>query len=185
MPQSSEERYWRYGYLRSVDGLPGVDLSHGILPDIYGDDYIDGRWNQADAKKIFVISGRDILLVSTAFTRKHIEELILQERSEPIDDLGSVGWTTGEHAMIDDHILLTNCSACITPHPFTLSDPPTLRPSYIRFKEDQPGRLWRRLEQDMRPRGYERKLMRHHLKSKKMDWFEFPPFPITEDMVLR
>ena len=60
-----------------------------------------------------------------------------------------------------------------------------MRASLVHFKEQQAGHLLRRLEKDKRPRGYERKLFKHHLKSKSMKWFELPPFEITEDLVLR
>lgn len=226
MPESSEERYWSYGYLRSEENLPGVDLSYGVYPDIHGDDYYENRWNRKNARQSYVISGRDILLVSTFYTRKEIEELVEMERNQPVDDLGGIGWTGGEdgsayivrqptlssaeakilainnagsqnrspevhEGVVDDQLILTNCSEtpkwkqCVVPHPLTVSDPPVLRSTLIRFKEQQANHLLRRLERDQRPRGYERKLLKHHLKSKKMPWFEFPPFEINKDLVLK
>jgi hypothetical protein len=60
-----------------------------------------------------------------------------------------------------------------------------MRASLVHFKEQQAGHLLRRLERDQRPRGTERKLLKHHLHSKRMKWFQLPPFEITEDLVLR
>lgn len=78
---------------------------------------------------------------------------------------------------------------CIDPHFLTASDHPLMRPSLVHFREQQPNHLLRRLERDRRYRGYERKLIKHHLwlkrDSKPFRWFEFPPFEIREDMVLR
>ena len=226
MPESSEERYWSYGYLRSDEDLPGAELSYGIYPDIHGDDIYDGQWNPRHPKQSYLISGRDILLASSSYTRKELEDLIKMERNDPIDDLGSIGWTGGKdgseylldqptlssseakllaistaeglnqsphvhEGIVEDQLILTNCSAkpmwrqCVTPHPLTVLDPPVMRATFIHFKEQQAGHLLRRLERDRRPRGYERKLFKHHLKSKRMPWFELPPFEITEDMVLK
>ena len=63
--------------------------------------------------------------------------------------------------------------------------PPLLRASLVHFKEQQGEHLLRRLEKDKRPRGYEWKLFKHLLKSERIPWYEFPPFEITEDLVLR
>ena len=60
-----------------------------------------------------------------------------------------------------------------------------MRASLVHFKEQQERFLLRRLEKDKRPRGYERKLFKYILKSKDIPWYEFPPFEITEDLVLR
>ncbi|KAF2106164.1 hypothetical protein BDV96DRAFT_591541 [Lophiotrema nucula] len=191
-PNEPEEKYWSHGYMPSNAGLPGDDLSWGIYPDIHGDDFFDSKWAKVNASETYVISGRDILLVNTSYTREEIETLIHIERAEPIDDLGGVGWTTGEGAIVTEDILKTNCSTtnsrlknCVDRHPLTISDPPVFRPSWIRFKDQAPNTMWRRLERDTRPRGYERKLFRHHLWSKKNDWWEFPPFEITDDLVYR
>lgn len=188
MPESSEERYWSMGYLRSTDNLPGTELSYAIYPDIHGDDYYQGKWNRKNASQIYVVSGRDVLLVSTSYSRSEIEALLQLERNEPVDELGSIGWTTDDTAVIDEDTIVPGerrFTQHITPHPLTVSDPPALRASLVRWKDQEPGKIWRRLERDTRHRGYERKLIRHHLGSKKMGWFDFPPFPITEDMVLR
>lgn len=193
MPESSEEQYWSYGYLRSTDHLPGFDLSYGVYPDIHGDDYFESRWRKKNTKQTYVVSGREILLVETSYTRDQIEELIKWERDDPIDDLGSIGWTEGEEAIVEEQPILIdkNCSEtkrwkqCVKPHPLSVSQTPTLRSSLIRFKWQDAGYIYRRLERDTRPRGYERKLIRHHLKSKHMEWFELPSYAIKEDMVLR
>lgn len=63
--------------------------------------------------------------------------------------------------------------------------PPIMRQSLIHLKEQQPNHMLVRLERDDRARGYERKLFRHFLWSKGQDWFELPPFEITEGMILR
>jgi hypothetical protein len=231
-PNSAEEQWWSYGYLRSDEDLPGAELSYGIYPDIHGDDYYYDKWNRKDANQTYLISGRDILLASTIYTREEVEEMLLLERNTPIDDLGGIGWTGGEDGsaylldqpnldsseakllainkakslnqsphihkgIVEDQLILTNCTAasgyfiderwkqCVIPHPLTVTDPPLMRASLVHFKEQQAGHLLRRLEKDKRPRGYERKLFKHHLKSKSMKWFELPPFEITEDLVLR
>jgi len=226
MPESSEERYWSYGYLQSDEDLPGSELSYGLYPNIHGDDFFDRRWERRNATETYVISGREILLVSTAYSREEIEHLLQEERNDPIDDLGSIGWTGGEDGsaylldqpslssaqakqlaisdaerlhhppqvhdgIVEDTLLRTDCVTgafwrqCVTPAPLTISHPPIMRASYVRFKGQQPNHILRRLEKDHRPRGYERKLIKHHLKSKSQPWFEFPPFEITQDLVLR
>ena len=226
MPDSSEERYWSYGYFRSDEDLPGADLSWCLYPGINGDDYYDDKWNRKDSNLIYLISGREIFLASTAYTRKEIEDLIQMERQTPVDDLGGIGWTGGEDGsaylvaqpdisssearllamsnenggqtlsrlhdgIVEDQLLLTNCTGrprwkqCVDPHPLTQSNPPLMRSSVIRFKEQERGHVLRRLERDQRQRGYERKLLRHHLKSKNLPWFELPSFDISEDLVLR
>jgi hypothetical protein len=231
MPESSEERYWSYGYMRSDHDLPGSQLSYAFYNDLHGDDYFDGEWSKRNASQTYVISGRDILLVSTAYGRKEIEDLIRLERTEPLDDLGGLGWTGGEdgssylvdhpelssfeaknraladveattnvssahaHAhpgLMEDQVLqVENCSAsphwrvCVAPHPLTETNPPVMRASIVRLKGQQPGHVLRRLEKDQRPRGYERKLLKHHLWAKRQRWYDFPPFDITEDLVLR
>lgn len=192
MPNEPEEKIWSHGYVPSVPGLPGEDLSWGIYPDIHGDDFFDKKWDKLNASEAYIVSGRDILLVNISYTREEIETLLSIERSEPIDDLGGVGWTTGDTAIVTKDILMTNCSIedprlkhCVHRHPLTVSDPPVFRPSWIRFKDQAPNTMWRRLERDTRPRGYERKLIKHHLWSKKKSWWEFPPFEITDDLVYR
>lgn len=227
MPEAMEERYWSYGYLRSDEDLPGSHLSYGLYSDLHGDDYYDGRWRIKNATQTYVISGRDIILASTAYSRAEVEDLIHLERSEPADDLGNIGWTAGqdgssylienpdlgglqakhlamatvqesnpssrEHlGLIEDQVMQTeNCSKsphwrlCIPPHPLTVTDPPVMRASLFHLKNQRPGHLLRRLERDQRPRGYERKLLKHHLWSKRVEWYEFPPFDITEDLILR
>ena len=226
MPSSSEERYWSYGYLRSDEDLPGADLSWCVIPDINGDDYYDSIWDRQDSEQIHIVSGREVLLASTSYTRKEIEALIQVERQAPIDDLGGIGWTGGEdgsanliaqpplssseakalaittddglqistrlhEGLVEDELLLTNCTGrpkwkqCVTPHPLTKTHPPLMRASLVRFKEQKRGHVLRRLEKDQRPRGYERKLLRHHLILKHKPWFKLPPFDITEDLVLR
>jgi hypothetical protein len=225
MPESSEERYWSVGYLRSDKELPGSDLSYGIYPDMHGDDYFDREWSKKNSSTTYLISGREILLASSSYSRKEVEDLILMERNDPIDDLGGIGWTGGEdgsaylvqqpnltslqakglalsdakqlnpspqiHNGIIEDQLIQGCNnsgrwaQCVEPHPLTLTNPPVLRVSHVRFKEQQPGHILTRLERDQRPRGYERKLLRHHLHSKRMKWFQLPPFEITEDLVLR
>ena len=99
--------------------------------------------------------------------------------------------------IVEDQLILTNCSdrtgnfiskpwrQCVHSHPLTITDPPLMRASLVHFKEQQAGHLLRRLEKDNRPRGYERKLFKHLLKSKTIPWYEFPPFEITENLVLR
>jgi hypothetical protein len=98
---------------------------------------------------------------------------------------------------VEDQLILTNCTdrsgkfiseawrQRVHPHPLTVTDPPSMRASLVHFKERQEGHLLRRLEKDKRPRGYERKLFKYLLKSKHIPWYEFPPFEITEDLVLR
>lgn len=188
MPESSEERYWSLGYLSGKESLPGNELSYAIYPDIHGDDYYKGEWNRRNSSQVYVVSGRSVLLVSTSYSREEIEHLIELERSEPIDDLGSIGWTTGDDAVVDEDTIEPGerrFTQHITPHPLTISDPPVLRASLVRWKGQKPGKVWRRLERDTRHRGYERKLIRHHLGLKNEKWFEFPPYAITEDMVMR
>lgn len=227
MPESSEERYWSYGYLRSDEDLPGSQLSYGAYYDLHGDDYFNGQWFKKNASETFVISGREILLVSTNYTRKEIEGLISLERNEPIDDLGSIGWTEGlegssylvqnpdltgadakrlalansdrpteminvHQGIIEDQLLqVENCGVtphwrvCFDPHPLARADIPIMRTSLMRFKGQQPGHILTRYEKDQRPRGYERKLIKHHLRSKAQKWYDFPPFDITEELVLR
>lgn len=190
-PNEPEELYWSHGYMPSDPGRPGEGLSWGIYPNIHGDDYFDNQWRKYKASETFVISGRDMLLLNVSYTREEIETLIEMDRNDPIDDLGGVGWTTGGDAIVTEDILKTNCSddsrkySCVDKHPLTISEPPVFRPTWIRFKDQAPNVMWRRLERDLRPRGYERKLFRHHLFSKKQSWWEFPPMEITEDLVYR
>jgi hypothetical protein len=99
--------------------------------------------------------------------------------------------------IVEDQLILTNCTdrsgrfiseawrQRVHPHPLTVTDPPLMRASLVHFKEQQEGHLLRRLEKDKRSRGYERKLCKYLLKSKDIPWYEFPPFEITEDLVLR
>ncbi|KAK5047194.1 hypothetical protein LTR84_006716 [Exophiala bonariae] len=227
MPESSEERYWSYGYLRSDENLPGSRLSYGVYYDLHGDDFFDGQWFKKNASETYVISGRDILLVSTNYTRKEIEGLVQLERNEPLDDLGGLGWTGGlegssylvknpdingaeakrlalsntttlntmnnvHRGFIEDQLLrVENCSAsphwrvCFEPHSLTTAGIPALRTTLVHFKNQEPDHVLVRLEKDQRPRGYERKLLKHHLRSKAQKWYAFPPFDITEDLVLR
>lgn len=228
MPESSEERYWSFGYLRSDQDYPGSTLSYGFYGDLHGDDIFDEQWEKKNASQTYVVSGRDVLLVSTNYTREQIEGLLYLERQEPINDLGGQGWTGGQdgssyllnnpnmsgteakqlaladaarsgeevHAhsgLIEDIVvdLEGNCShtphwrICYRPHPLTLTHPALLRASFMRLKGQQPGHVLMRLEKEQRPRGYERKLLKHHLWAKRQRWYDFPPFDITEDMVLR
>lgn len=192
MPDEPEEKYWSHGYMPSDNDLPGAELSYGIYPDIHGDDYYDMTWSKPNASTTYIVSGREVLLAKVSYSREDIETLIHMERSAPVDDLGSIGWTTGDDAIVDRDILKTNCSItdprfknCVDYHPLTLSNPPALRSSWVRFKGEPANTFWRRLERDTRPRGYERKLLKHHLWTKKQKWFEFPPFEITDDLVLR
>ncbi|KAH8750434.1 hypothetical protein BGZ57DRAFT_914244 [Hyaloscypha finlandica] len=225
MPDSSEERYWSYGYFRSDEDLPGADLSWCLYPGMNGDDYYDEKWNRKNSNLTYLISGREVLLASTSYTRKEIEDLIKLERQTPIDDIGGIGWTGGEdgsaylvaqpslssseakrlamskdgplssprvhEGIVEDLLLSINCTGrprwkqCVDPHPLTESHPPIMRSSLIHFKEQEKNHVIRRLERDQRQRGYERKLLRHHLKSKNLPWFELPSFDITEDLVLR
>lgn len=225
MPESSEERYWSYGYMRTNVGWPGDELSYAIYPDMHGDDYYQREWNHKNATDCYLVSGREILLASTNYTRQQIEELIYLERHAPLDDIGDVGWTGGEDGsayllsqptlapdeakrlavseaesrnqspythdgIVEEKRILElkdhgRWSQGVDPHPLTLTDPPLMRASLVRFKGQRPGHLLRRLEWDRRPRGYERKLLRHHLFSKHEPWFALPPFEITEDLVLR
>lgn len=228
MPDSPEERYWSMGYLRSDKDLPGAELSYGVYPDIHGDDYYGYHWDGGilkNSKEVYVISGRDILLVSKSYTREEVEGLLLVERAHPVDDLGGLGWTTGEdgseyivqhpnmtsseakllattdaedlgrsvqvhNGVVEDRLIKTDCHVdyawqCIDPDPLSIVNPPIMRTSLLRLKEQQAGHILVRLERDNRPRGYERKLIRHHLQTKHHKWYELPPFEITEDMVLR
>ena len=225
MPESAEERYWSYGYLRTDKELPGAELSYGVYPDIHGDDFFDHVWNARNASKVYLLSGRDVLLTSLSATREEIEGMFQLDRNDPLDDLGGIGWTGGEdgsaylldqpaldpteakrlaisdaeqiygsanvhngiveNKLIDPTCLPKRWAQCVPPHPLTTSDPPLMRTSLLRFKEQPAGHVLRRLERDNRPRGYERKLLKHHQKSKNLDWFELPPFDITEDLVLR
>jgi hypothetical protein len=70
-------------------------------------------------------------------------------------------------------------------HPLTVSDTPALRSSLLRFKWQDEGFIHQRLERDMRPRGFERTLIRNHSKLKDMKSFEFPSFAIERNMVMR
>jgi len=227
MPESSEERYWSYGYLQSTDNLPGSQLSYGFYSDLHGDDIFDDQWEKKNATQTYVISGRDILLVPTSYSRADIEIVIASERKEAIDDLGGMGWTSGEdgssylvqdptltsfdalqlvvsaqnkkhdafdlhQGLMESQILRTdNCSAtphwriCVEPNLHTVMKPPMSRATLIRLKDQQPGHILRRLEKDHRPRAYERKLLKHSLWSKRLRWYGFPPFEITENLVLR
>lgn len=225
-PKSDEEHNWSYGYLRSTDDLPGTNLSYGYYPDLQGDDYFERKWSRKNADSIYVVSGRDVLLVSSKLARSEIEAVIQMERNTPIDDLGGIGWTTGQDgssflmrepdmggdeakalAIAEDRggrihqgfveslpiLYDSTCGTkkpgslaqCIKPHPLSKSQPPLVRTSLIRLADQPPGYIFRRIEPDDRPRGYERKLIRHHLKSKSYGWWDFPPFMITEDLVLR
>ncbi|USW54824.1 hypothetical protein Slin15195_G081430 [Septoria linicola] len=80
---------------------------------------------------------------------------------------------------------------CIPAHPLSRTTPQIYRESIVRLKEQDSMKAFRRLERDDRPRGYERKLIRHHLQtlshgdSYGKGWFELPPFDVTDDMVLR
>jgi hypothetical protein len=56
-PESSEEEYWSYGYLRSTDELTGFDLSYGVYPDIHGDNYLKNEWEKKNSKKTYMVSG--------------------------------------------------------------------------------------------------------------------------------
>jgi len=230
-PQSNEEHYWSYGYLRSDQDLPGAKLSYGIYPDIHGDDYYDRVWGLQNSSESYVLSGRDLLLVSSTYTREELEEVVRLERNEPVDDLGGIGWTGGEDgsayllneptlsasqakklavskAGCDDGSLCVhngdvevvqltfgrgNCTLnhqwapdqCVTPpHPDTVSYPPIMRSSFVHFKNQEPNYLLRRLEVDHRRRGYERKLIKHHHGTKRRVE-GFPPFLITEDLILK
>jgi hypothetical protein len=225
MPESHEERYWSYNYLRSDEGLPGHDLSWGVFPDLHGEDYYDRQWSRKNASQTYLISGRDILLASTNYTRKEIEALIRIERNDPIDDLGGIGWTTGidgsewlvdqpdlspskakqlalnnassvdqtapriHSGIVEDTKILADCKdgrrACVEANPLTLTYPPIMRDSLIHLKEQAPNHVLRRLELDQRPRGYERKLFKHLKDVKRERWYGWPPFEITEDLVLR
>ena len=225
MPESADERYWSYGYLRTDEDLPGSELSYGIYPDIHGDDYYDHVWNRRNAAQVYLVSGRDVLLTSLSSTREEIQGMIQMERNDPIDDLGGIGWTEGEdgsgylldqpslgaseakrlaiadaerlhgsarvhNGIVEDKLIVLDClpkrwTQCVPPHPLTISNPPLMRTSLLRLREQTTGHILRRLERDDRPRGYERKLFKHHQKLKKLDWFELPPFDITEDLVLR
>lgn len=222
MPETSEERYWSYLYLGSKDNLPGSDLSWVMYPEMHGDDHFDGRWGKRQASQTYVISGRELLLVSTSLTREEMEGLILSERNTTADELGGIGWTGGEdgsdwlvkrpslssaeakslasHArsnaklhqgIVEDQEVFYNCSGrplwkqCVPLHPMAASHPPIYRQSLVRFKEQPAGRVLIRLERDDRPRGYERRLIKHFLKLKKEAWFAFPPFEITDNLIFR
>ncbi|KAK5198380.1 hypothetical protein LTR92_002625 [Exophiala xenobiotica] len=209
MPESTEERYWSYGYLNPVEGLPGNQISYGFYTGLHGDDFLDGEWKKQNASEAYVISGRDILLVPTHYTRLEIEELLNMERSEPFDDLGGLGWTEDEEedtststssspayrGLVEDLVIRVgdcphthvpeNLRLCVTPHPLELTNPPLLRSTFIRQKGQKPGHILRRLERDPRPRGYERKLLKHHLFSKHQMFYQFPPMEITPDLVLK
>jgi hypothetical protein len=226
MPESAEEYYWSYGYLNPSEGLPGSQISYGFYSGLHGDDYYDGGWDTPNATEVYVISGRDILLVSADYTREQIEKLIQMERNEPVDDLGSLGWTEEDeghstnhlaqnhnisHAELDEMVadtsflpmsgLVENLTVragdcpwnwvpdewrvCVTPHPLELTKPPLVRTTLLRLKDQPLGRIFRRVERDRRPRGHERKLIKHHLHTKYWKWYSFPPFDITDDLVLR
>jgi hypothetical protein len=224
MPESTEERYWSYGYLNPVkEGLPGSQLSYGYYTGLHGDDFFDGEWSKKNASEGYVISGREILLLSRNYSRKEIEDLILMERNTPVDDLGSLGWTEENPSSIaattpsslspasspsssssqspypgttsiQNITIGPSCPQthvdpeyrlCITPHPFEVTNPPILRSTYLRLKDQPAGQILRRLDRDPRPRGYERKLLKHHLTSKHQMFYEFPPFDIAGDLVLR
>ncbi|KIW80085.1 hypothetical protein Z517_06700 [Fonsecaea pedrosoi CBS 271.37] len=95
--------------------------------------------------------------------------------------------------IVDVQVISTNCTVepkfvtqCIDLHPLTRSEPPIYRQSVVRLKEQPPMHVLRRLELDDRPRGYERKLLVHHLftLSRGNKWFELPPFDIADDLVL-
>lgn len=204
-----EEGYWSFSYIRMDTNSPGADLSYGVYPDLHGDDmYDNGVWQKRDSSQVYLISGREIILTSIYYTRTELESLILTERYEAIDDLGSIGWTgaadnptesllqsprislEARHDVIVEDQVYIDCEKkryrqCIAPHPLTASDPPILRATLVRLKEQQPGHFYRRLDRDQRPRGYERKLIKHHLWIKRRTWFNYPPFDITNDMVFR
>ena len=225
MPESPEEVYWSSGYLSSDEGSPGSNLSWAIVPGLQGDDYYDHRWYKKDASEVFIISGRDILLVSVSYTRRELEEILRMERELPVDDLGGIGWTGGEdgseylieqpgidtveakrlavdkakasqqdvrlhEGLVEGQLMLVDCPVerikyCVKLHPLETSRPPLMTSSLVRFKEQPAGHLLRRLERDNRHRGYERKLLRHHHRLKKLPWFELPPFDITDEHILR
>lgn len=235
MPESMEEAYWSYGYMRSGfngSDLPGADLSYGVYPDINGDDFYDFEWVWTDEDvmnvnltQVYVVSGTELLLIDKRYTRQDIEALLHMERAAPVDELSGIGWTAGEDGseFLVANASLTSTEAkalaitkadaqgrepvpyqgvleslpiitegchwrfrqCIEPGRLAWEPHPLLRLSLLRFKEMQRGHVLGRYERDHRRRGYERKLLRHHLRSKHYPWFELPPFDITEDLVLR
>lgn len=92
----------------------------------------------------------------------------------------------------DVKILTTECLPdhrleyqCVPVHPLQAVEPPILTSTLIRFREQKPMHMIRRLEKDHRPRGYQRKIMKHHSRVKKLPWFTFPSFDITDELVLR
>ena len=92
----------------------------------------------------------------------------------------------------DVKILTTECLPdhrleyqCVPVHPLQAVEPPILTSTLIRFREQKPMHMIRRLEKDHRPRGYQRKIMKHHSRVKKLPWFTFPSVDITDERVLR
>jgi hypothetical protein len=224
LPAPSDERFWSYAYLASENGVPGMPFSWCIVPDMNGDDYFDYKWQKRNADTVYIVSGREILLLSAKYTREQIEFVLKLEREQPIDDLGGLGWTPGEDGSqylmdqpnltreevsemakrdVDEDptkliregfveslkVINNTANKAYTQYvhkdPLSEAAPPLIRTSLVRFAEMAPGYVIRRAERDDRHRGYERKLIRHHLKSKRQTWFELPPFDITENHVLR
>jgi len=130
------------------------------------------------------VDGSSYLLESPDLTSLEAKQLALANAEES-------GLPFHAHeGIVEDVVLNGNCSLgagrhCVMPHPLTRTDPPIMRGSLIRFKGQQPGHVLRRLEKDYRPRGYERKLIKHHQWAKRLHWYGWPPFDITEDLVLR
>jgi hypothetical protein len=215
MPESAEERYWSYGYLRTDDTLPGSELSYVIYPDIHGVDFLDRKWNLRNAATVYLVSGRDVLLAGINSNRELIEGMFELDRLDPIDDLGGIGWTLGEdgsdyllegptiepakakelaisdaegqygsvqvhNGLVEDKIIRYDCmpkrwSQCVPHHPLELTYPPLLRSSLVRFKEQPAGHVLRRLEKESRPRGYKRKLLKHHQSQRTWIDLNFRP----------
>lgn len=59
-----------------------------------------------------------------------------------------------------------------------------LRASFVHFKEHKDQYLFQRLEVDKRPRGFDRKLWKHHLTQKHEKEFGLPDFDLTDQYVL-
>lgn len=221
--KAKEERFWSHYYLLPKDDYPAYNLSYVVYPHLHGDD-------KREESMSYAISGRTVVVIPNSLGRYEVEAIIRAERAAPVDELGGLGWTTGEDGsefLLNDPSLSSESAKSqamervgasgplnahvqqgivedvtfernlpdgwerlqtigkLDPHPLTETSPQVMRTSLIHFKEQRPLHILRRLEFDDRRRPWERKLFRHHLKSKKWPWWEFPPFEITDNMVFR
>ena len=189
MAEHSDEGYWSKGFVRSNGNEPGSNLSWIMLPNLLGDDTYDGDWMKKNSTQAYVISGRDILLTASNLTREETEQLILSERQRQAEQT-TRSWQMGE--LIEEVIAADSCSephrwrhTCIPMPEGTQPYPPRYEISLTQRKGQEPGQVSVHLKEIDWKAPYQRKMIKHHLFSKKKSWFTFPPFVITTSMILR